>query len=56
MISIFIVDDDEDIRVLYSRYLIMNGFKVKPFANNGKEAIEMFKMFEPKPDVILMDI
>jgi YesN/AraC family two-component response regulator len=53
--KIFIVDDEEDVRVLYERFLILNDFEVLPSAKNGKEAIEMFKNFNPKPDIILMD-
>ena len=33
----------------------MGGFKVAGIANNGLEAISMFKSFSNKPKVILMD-
>lgn len=33
----------------------MSGFKVMGIANNGDEAIEMFKNFSEKPDVIILD-
>jgi two-component system chemotaxis response regulator CheY len=33
----------------------MSGFDVQGFASNGDEAIEMFKKFEEKPDIIILD-
>ena len=33
----------------------MSGFQVIGIANNGDEAIEMFKNFEVKPDIIILD-
>ncbi|MFX0007059.1 MAG: response regulator [Promethearchaeota archaeon] len=55
MVRIFIVDDEEDIRTLFERFLILRGFDVLTPACNGKEAIDMFIQFNPKPDIILMD-
>lgn len=33
----------------------MSGFQVLGIANNGDEAIEMFKNFNEKPDIIILD-
>ena len=33
----------------------MSGFQVIGIANNGNEAIDMFKSFSEKPDVIILD-
>ena len=53
--SIFIVDDNKDIQVIHKLLIEVLGFKVKGIASNGKEAVEMFKSFNSKPDIILMD-
>lgn len=55
MSKIFIVDDDEDIRKLYERFLNNSSFEILPSAKNGEEAIEKFKRFKNKPDIILLD-
>ena len=33
----------------------MAGFQVLGIANNGKEAIKMFRSFTEKPDIIILD-
>jgi CheY-like chemotaxis protein len=33
----------------------VSGFQVLGFASNGDEAIEMFKQFKEKPDIIILD-
>jgi two-component system chemotaxis response regulator CheY len=33
----------------------MSGFQVLGFASNGDEAINMFKNFQEKPDIIILD-
>jgi two-component system chemotaxis response regulator CheY len=33
----------------------MSGFQVLDFASNGDEAIEMYKKFQEKPDIIILD-
>jgi len=55
MLNVFIVDDEEDIRLLYEDFLAVYGFNVISSAKDGKEAIEIFKTSNPKPDIILMD-
>ncbi len=53
--SIFIVEDNKDIREIYKRLLEFFGFEVRGIAYNGKKAVEMFESFNPKPDIVLMD-
>jgi len=55
MIKIFIVDDDQSLQKLYSIILKEAGFEIIETAINGKDAIEKYKNFEIKPDLILMD-
>jgi DNA-binding NarL/FixJ family response regulator len=53
--DVFIVDDEPSLQFFYEQVLIMNGFEVVGIANNGIEAVSMFKSFSNKPKVILMD-
>ncbi|MFW9988851.1 MAG: response regulator [Candidatus Odinarchaeota archaeon] len=53
--SILIVDDDREILLLYQKMLEHIGFEVVGTANNGEEAVQLFKSFQRKPDIILMD-
>ena len=53
--SIFNVEDNKDIQVIIKNLLELLGFEVRGIASNGKEAVEMFKLFKNKPDIILMD-
>ncbi|MFX1238522.1 MAG: response regulator [Promethearchaeota archaeon] len=55
MISIFIVEDDKSIQMLYQKILNLVGFRVLGVANNGAEAVTMFEKMSEKPDIILMD-
>jgi len=55
IIKVFLVEDDEDLRLLYERILASFGFKVVEFAANGKEAVEKYKSLSLKPDVTIMD-
>ncbi|TXT53210.1 MAG: Signal transduction response regulator [Promethearchaeota archaeon] len=55
MPSIFIVEDDRSIALLYQKFLKLHGFEVIDTATNGAEAVEKFAKFEKKPDLILMD-
>lgn len=50
---ILIVDDFEDIRDVYSRFLEKEGFRVS-LATDGQEALD--KAVELQPDLILMDL
>ena len=53
--SIFIVEDDPSVLDLYGMILEAYGFSVIGKAKNGQEAVEMYRSFSKKPDVILMD-
>ena len=55
MVEIFIVEDDDALRVLYEKALKLNGYNVIGSARDGEEAVRMFKKFSNKPDIILMD-
>ncbi|MFX1500811.1 MAG: response regulator [Promethearchaeota archaeon] len=54
-ITILLVDDDTDILFLYQKMIERIGFEVVGTAINGEEAVELFKSFQIKPDIILMD-
>ncbi len=53
--KIFIVEDDKTLRDVYERALNVNGYQVIATAKNGEEAVSMYKSFEVKPEIILMD-
>ena len=55
MKSVFIVEDDKSIQMLYQKILKLVGFQVIGIANNGDEAISMFRLFNDKPEIIIMD-
>ncbi|MEJ2249693.1 MAG: response regulator [Candidatus Lokiarchaeota archaeon] len=55
MTSVFIVEDDKSIQILYKKFLDLYGFRIIGTASNGEEAVEMYKNFSEKPDIILMD-
>lgn len=54
--TIFLVDDDPDILVLYRIMIERNkGYSILDTATNGQEAMEKYKKFNKKPDLIIMD-
>jgi len=53
--EIFIVDDERALQYFYKQILNLGGFELAGIANNGIEAVLMFKSFSNKPKVILMD-
>jgi len=53
--KVFIVDDERSLQFFYEQVLKIGDFEVAGIANNGIEAISMFKSFSNKPKVILMD-
>jgi two-component system chemotaxis response regulator CheY len=55
LVDIFIVEDDHSLRLLYEKALSLNGYNVIGTAKDGEEAIEMYKTFKVKPEVIIMD-
>ena len=55
MASIFIVEDDISLQRLYGLILENSGFQIIGIANNGIEAVKMYRDFSEKPEIILMD-
>ena len=55
MVKILIVDDDTAISFLYEKMIETIGFEVIGTANDGEEAVLLYKNFQNKPDIILMD-
>ncbi|MFW9988296.1 MAG: response regulator, partial [Candidatus Odinarchaeota archaeon] len=53
--TVLIVDDDTDILFLYQKMLECIGVKVVGTALDGEIAVQLFKSFQIKPDIILMD-
>lgn len=53
--TVFIVDDDPDLTEFYSQVLMLSGYEVVATAENGLQAVELFRSLPRKPDVILMD-
>jgi DNA-binding response OmpR family regulator len=51
--KIFVVDDDETIRLIITRYLESEGYEVRGFPN-GETALKAFQ--EAKPDMLILDI
>lgn len=55
MTSVFIVENDFSLQILYKRILEYGGFRVLGTAITGKEAILKYKKFERRPDIVLLD-
>lgn len=55
IVKVFIVEDDSSLRVLYEKVLSLSGYEVIGLAKDGEEAVNMYKDFLEKPDVIIMD-
>ncbi len=53
--GVLIVEDDKSLQKLYGKFLNLLGFSKISIANNGLEAIEIYKKLPEKPDLILMD-
>ena len=54
MVTIYLVEDNDAILILYQRLLIVKGFSVVGIAKNGVEAVETYKSLPERPDVIIM--
>jgi len=52
---VLIVEDDDSLRKLYRIALKLKGHDVIGTAGDGNEAVDMFKNFSIKPDIVLMD-
>ncbi len=55
MMDVFIVEDEEMIQQLYRDVLSMRGYNVMDVAETGEEAVEKFRNFDKKPDLVIMD-
>ena len=55
MPTIFLVDDNYSLLLLYQKLFTLKGYEVIGMASDGIEAIEKFKKFKIKPDVIIVD-
>jgi two-component system chemotaxis response regulator CheY len=55
MLSILLVDDDTSIRLLFPRLLTSRGFVISGTAENGAEAVNLYRSLPVKPDVVIMD-
>ncbi len=55
MVRVLIVEDDESLRNLYRIALKLKGHDVIGTAGDGNEAVDMFRNFSKKPDIIIMD-
>jgi len=53
--TIFIVEDDSDIQLLYGKVFKSSGFQVIGISDNGEDALDKFKSFSEKLDIIIMD-
>ena len=51
----FIVDDCKSIQVLYEKMLSFAGFEVIGIASDGQQAVNMFREFKIKPNLVLID-
>jgi two-component system, chemotaxis family, chemotaxis protein CheY len=54
--NVLIVDDSMFVRKQLVQILSSEGFNVIEQASNGKEAIDKYKQFFPKVDIVTMDI
>lgn len=53
--KVLIVEDDVSLADLYEMVVEAHGYKVVGKAENGKEAVKLYKTLSEKPDVVLMD-
>lgn len=55
MATIFVLEDDQDLRNLYTRALKFKGYQVES-ADNAERAIEMLVSGQVKPDAAVLDM
>ena len=51
----FIVDDCKTIQLLYEKMLTFAGFEVVGIASDGQQAVNKFREFKTKPNLVLID-
>ena len=54
MCNILLVEDDLNIRSLFRKILIANGYEVIE-ASNGEEALKLYEELKEKPELIILD-
>ncbi|MBD3214300.1 MAG: response regulator [Candidatus Lokiarchaeota archaeon] len=55
MKKVFIVEDEPSLQFFYRQAVTFNDMELLGIAKDGNEALNMFKSFQEKPKVILMD-
>ncbi|MDG6226179.1 MAG: DUF835 domain-containing protein [Candidatus Thermoplasmatota archaeon] len=55
MKNIFVVEDEVMLQQLYSDLLSMRGYNILGVASNGEEAVDKYKGFDVRPDLVIMD-
>lgn len=55
MATIFIAEDDRQLRRFYKIALESKGYQIIGMVGDGEEAISMFNNFNKKPDIIILD-
>lgn len=55
MATVLIADDEDDILSLIENFLLIFGHNVIAKAHNGREAVEIYKNLQNKPDIVLLD-
>ena len=53
--SVFIVEDELTLQLLYKKALNLAGLTVAGTAKDGREAVDKFRSFSIKPRVVIMD-
>ena len=54
MISGIVIDDESDVSEVLCEFLKIKGIQVLGRGNNGKDAFELYKKFQP--DIVMMDL
>lgn len=54
MIRVIVIDDESDVSEVLCEFLKIKGIQVVGRGNNGKDAFELFKKYQP--DIVMMDL
>ena len=54
MIRVIVIDDESDVSEVLCEFLKIKGIQVVGRGNNGNDAFELYKKFQP--DVVIMDL